>query len=138
MAAGAATKWSFAMTEESAPTILVVDEEPQLLEVVRLLLNRQGYQTLIARSLRGALRIAREHPGRIHLLMVDPFAPEAEDPEIIKHLLASREELRAVILSGAESPHWPGARCLAKPFTPEALLQLVRSSLAGAAGAGVE
>ncbi len=138
MAAGAATAWSFAMTEESAPTILVVDQEPQVLQVVRLVLSREGYQILMARSLREALRIAREHRGWIHLLLVDTFAPEAEDPEVINGLLSSRKEIRAVIISGAQSPQWPNARFLAKPFTPETLCRVVREALGGPAAAGAE
>jgi len=127
MAAEATTNWSALMPEEGRRTILVVDEEPQLLQVIRVILGREGYEVLSARSLREAVRIAEEHAAPIHLLLIDALAPEARNPELLGRLCAGRTELKMVLMSDAEPQGWPAphAGFLVKPFNPDDLRQAI-------------
>lgn len=129
MAAKAMTPWSFAMTDESAHTILVVDEEPQILRLVCLILSRERYRVLAARSIQEAARLADEHHGFIHLLLIDGFVAGAADPGVIEQLRAACAQMQTVIMSDSETETQSGVRLLVKPFTPETLRQVVREAL---------
>ncbi len=121
---------SFPMSTEVVPTILVVDEEPQLLRLIRLILDRDGYQVLPARSVREAVRICERHPGPIHLVLIDTLMPEAQNPELVQRLL-SRPGMKTIAMSDAGPEGWPGplAGYLGKPFSPEALRRAVCAAL---------
>jgi CheY-like chemotaxis protein len=126
----AASRESLLMSVEAIPTILVVDEEPQLLRLIRVILDREGYQVLPARSIREAVRICEHHPGPIHLVLIDILIPEAQNPELVARLTA-RPGMKTIAMSDAGPEGWPGplAGYLAKPFSPDGLRRAVGAAL---------
>ncbi len=113
-------------------TILLVDDEPEVREVMRWVLQQEGYTVLEARDGREAIRIGREHPGPIHLLLTDMVMPRMDAHELVAHLAPQRSEMKVLYLSGYGSQE--EGDFLPKPFTPEILIRKVRAVLDRANG----
>ena len=65
-------------------TVLVVDDEPAVLELVKIILSRQGYRVLTANSGPRALDACGRHPGNIDLLLTDVMMPEMSGFELVR------------------------------------------------------
>jgi two-component system cell cycle sensor histidine kinase/response regulator CckA len=118
-------------------TVLVLEDEPALRELVRTLLEGGGYTVLVAEGVEAALALAERHRGAIRLLLTDVVMPGLSGPEAAARLLAVRPETRVLYMSGyAGDPigrHGllpAGAALLVKPFTAANLLRMVREVLA--------
>ncbi|MBM9537903.1 PAS domain S-box protein [Desulfobulbus alkaliphilus] len=81
-------------------TILLVEDEPMILEMVSLMLESQGYTVLAAATPGEALRLAREYSGIIHLLMTDVIMPEMNGRELAQNLLTLHPGLKRLFMSG--------------------------------------
>jgi len=81
-------------------TILLVEDEPTLLELSKLLLEAQGYRVLAAGTPGEAIRLAGENTGEIHLLMTDVVMPEMNGRDLAKKLLALYPHLKCLFTSG--------------------------------------
>ncbi len=117
-------------------TLLVVEDEFGLRELVRRSLEPHGYRVLLAATPQEALAIAREHPDPIHLLISDVVLPEMAGPALARQILAARPDTRVMYMSGytdqavlARNVLEPGEPFLQKPFTPLGLAQKVREVL---------
>jgi PAS domain S-box-containing protein len=123
----------------TARTVLVVDDEPEVLELATEILRRVGYSVLEARDGATALEVARRHEGEIHLLVTDMVMPGMSGRDLAEQLRALREGLRVLYISGyvqdaATRVALASGRSafVAKPFTPEVLVDRVRELLATA------
>jgi CheY-like chemotaxis protein len=120
-----------------AATILVVEDEPAILDLTRLRLKEAGHQVLSAQGPELALRLASEHPGSIDLLLTDVVMPGMNGKEICDALRRSRPGIPCVYMSGYTADVitrqgdilTQGVRLLQKPFTKGELLQAVRAAL---------
>lgn len=120
-------------------TILVVEDELAVRELVRELLRQHGYRVLEAGSGPQALEIWRQHRDEIALLLTDVVMPEAlNGRELAERLCAERPELKVIFTSGysadvlgREHLLERGIRYVQKPFHPKALVQAVRDCLDG-------
>ena len=81
-------------------TILVVEDEPPLLDLAARLIRSLGYTVLAAGSPSQAIQIAREHAGEIHLLVTDVIMPEMNGRELWRQLVAIRPNLKCLFISG--------------------------------------
>ena len=81
-------------------TILVVEDEPIVLELVTTLLEMKGYAVYAASNAHEAIRLAREHAGNINLLLTDVLMPEMNGDELAKKLLADDPSLKCLFMSG--------------------------------------
>jgi CheY-like chemotaxis protein len=118
-------------------TILVVEDEPAMLEVTRRILDSNGYEVLAAGGGAEALRIAEEHDGRIDLLLTDVVMPQMLGREVAERVAALRPGIAVLFMSGYAPPVIApmgdlaaGHQIIDKPFTEAALLQRVRELLA--------
>ncbi len=131
---------------QGSETVLLVEDQEDVLELAREILRRQGYAVLAAGHPREALRLGQEHAGPIHLLLTDVVMPGMTGRELADRLAPRRPEMKVLYMSGyadgAIVRHGvltPGMTFLPKPFTPDALVWKVREVLAGGAeGAGIE
>jgi signal transduction histidine kinase/ActR/RegA family two-component response regulator len=117
-------------------TILLVEDEDAVREVVSQMLSDLGYRVLIARSGEEALRIARQHRGPIDLLVSDVVMPSISGPALADRLLRFRPSTRVLFASGyAEDAlrlygeRIAGAQLLPKPFDRDTLAAKVREVL---------
>jgi CheY-like chemotaxis protein len=123
-------------TAHGSETVLLVEDEKPLRELVALLLREQGYTVLKAGRGEEALALSAQHQGLIHLLMTDMVMPGMNGPALVKQLAASRPGLKVLYTSGysaeiieRQGELAPGTVFLQKPFQAEALLLKVREAL---------
>ena len=81
-------------------TILVVEDEPSLLALVGLMLQRLGYRVLAAARPSEALRLAKEHDGELHLIITDVLMPEMNGPTLARQVAALHPAIRCLFMSG--------------------------------------
>jgi CheY-like chemotaxis protein len=118
-------------------TVLVVEDEDGVRELVRQVLTEQGYAVLTARHGRDALLLAERHERPIHLLVTDVVMPEMGGRELVDRLTALRPELRVLYISGYSDDEIllrgvpAGTRYLHKPFVAEGLMERVREAMEG-------
>jgi signal transduction histidine kinase/CheY-like chemotaxis protein len=118
-------------------TVLVVEDEDGVRELVRQVLADQGYAVLTARHGRDALLLAERHERPIHLLVTDVVMPEMGGRELVDRLTALRPELRVLYISGYSDDEIllrgvpAGTRYLHKPFVAEGLMERVREAMEG-------
>jgi two-component system cell cycle sensor histidine kinase/response regulator CckA len=127
-------------TSTSASTILVVEDEADVRELVRDILAAQGYQVLAAQDGVEALQVAGEHEAPIHLLITDVVMPRLSGKALADQLRSSRPQMRVLYTSGytdnAIVDHGvldEGVHFLSKPFELEALALKVHEVLDGSA-----
>jgi CheY-like chemotaxis protein len=117
-------------------TILLVEDEQPIRQLVRKVLARYGYTVLEASDVHHALDLAEQHPEPIHLLLSDIVMPELSGPDLAQRVVRHRRDLRVLYMSGfsnrlsTSSGVLSGAvGVLEKPFTPERLATRVRECL---------
>jgi PAS domain S-box-containing protein len=122
--------------EQGRETILLVEDEPSVLNMASMLLTRQGYTVLAADSPSKALNLAREHAGEIALLMTDVVMPEMSGRELSEQLMLLHPRLKRLFMSGYTSDiiahHGvidEGVHFIQKPFTVSDLAAQVRKVL---------
>jgi PAS domain S-box-containing protein len=122
-------------------TILLVEDEAIVRDLVRSVLQATGYTVLEAADGEHALRLTNEHQGPIHLLLADVVLSGMSGPEVADHLSSMRQGLQVLYMSGyaQDTIERYGVlvrECvfLQKPFTPTALLSQVRAALDAAKG----
>jgi CheY-like chemotaxis protein len=81
-------------------TILLVEDEPAILEMTEMILTELGYTVLKAGTPSAAIRLANEHSGDIHLLMTDVIMPEMNGRELARNLLSSYPQISCLFMSG--------------------------------------
>ena len=117
-------------------TILLVEDEATLRELVRRFLERQDYTVLEAEGGRAALDIVAQYTGRIHLLLTDIVMPDMNGRELARRLLRLRPGTPVIYMSGytertiqQNGELEPGLAFLQKPFTEEVMAEKVRAVL---------
>ncbi len=81
-------------------TILLVEDEPSILRLATMMLERLGYVVLAANTPGEAIRRAHEHRGPIDLLMTDVVMPEMNGRDLAKNLLAAYPDIKRLFMSG--------------------------------------
>jgi PAS domain S-box-containing protein len=117
-------------------TILLVEDSPTILELAMELLTRQGYTVLAASTPGEAIRLAREHAGKIDLLMTDVVMPEMNGRDLANKLLSLYPHLNRLFMSGYTADviasHGvldEGVNFIQKPFSMQSLAAKVREVL---------
>ena len=118
-------------------TILLVEDEPALRELVQEILEKKGYRVLEACTGVQALKVWAEHKDEIDLLLTDMMMPEGvSGRELAERVLQERADLKVIYSSGysldvvgTESAMQEGINFLQKPYDPETLARMVRSCL---------
>jgi CheY-like chemotaxis protein len=86
--------------ERGHETILLVEDEPMILNMATTMLKRQGYKVLPASSPGDAICLAREHAGEIHLLITDVVMPEMNGRDLAQKLVFIVPNLKCLFMSG--------------------------------------
>jgi len=110
-------------------TILVVDDETGIRELIRKILLRERYRVLEAGSAEEALALAQGQS--IDLLITDVMLPGIHGPELARRMQQTTPKLKTLFISGYTGQEQvpAGGRFLAKPFTLGVLLEKVREAL---------
>jgi signal transduction histidine kinase len=114
-------------------TVLVVEDEDIVRELVCEVLEHQGYNVLCARDGIEALNLAEDYESEIHLLVTDVIMPHMNGHELAHKLSALRPDMKVLYVSGYSDndigDHGtldPRYELLQKPFTPQVLARKIR------------
>jgi two-component system cell cycle sensor histidine kinase/response regulator CckA len=117
-------------------TVLLVEDEESVRELVRVTLVSRGYNVLEAENGECGLRIAEAFKEHIDILITDVVMPGIGGRELAKNLLSLRPGISVLYLSGytedavvTQGALGPGTAFLQKPFTLQNLAKKVREVL---------
>jgi PAS domain S-box-containing protein len=115
-------------------TVLVVEDQDGIRDIVRESLRRNGYKVLIAVDGNEALKMADAYPDPIHLLVTDLVMPNIGGRELAQRLTPLRPGMKVLFMSGysessALDDEDADATILQKPFSLDALVRNVRRVL---------
>jgi len=117
-------------------TILLVEDEPAILEITAKMLEKQGYTVLAANTPGKAIQMARENHGDIQLLITDVVMPEMNGRALAKTILSLYPEIKRLFMSGYTADviaHQgvldEGVCFIQKPFTQKELAEKVQQAL---------
>jgi two-component system, cell cycle sensor histidine kinase and response regulator CckA len=117
-------------------TVLLVEDEESVRQLVRETLAAKGYRVMEAENGEAGVTAAAQHDGKIDLVITDVVMPGMGGRELVKQLAQSRPETKVLYLSGytedaivSEGTIESGAAFLQKPFTLQNLSRKVREVL---------
>lgn len=123
---------------ESAPargseTILIVEDEPMLLDLLQILLSTNGYEVLTAADGEEAMRIYQERHRDIALVLSDMGLPKLGGWEVFQRMRELNPRVRSILASGYLDQHLrsdllaAGAKdFIQKPYVPDEILRRIR------------
>jgi len=125
-----------ALSAKGSGTILVVEDEPDVLSVASRVLGEAGYTVFTATNPLEAEALLAQYTGELSLLVTDVVMPGGSGPELHERLSARRPSLKVLYMSGY-TEHGvvrrgiltPGNPFIQKPFTPAALAGKVRGGM---------
>ena len=130
-----APKWTGDGHEDytGTETILLVEDEEIVRNLVGVILADSGYTVLEADSGKSALSICESYAGPIHILLTDVIMPGMGGSELKDHVTGLRPEIRVLFMSGYTDDAITHGGVLdsdvafiEKPFTPESLSRKIR------------
>ena len=114
-------------------TILVVDDDPDILSLVRIVLEDTGHTVVTAQSGEEAIQIAGGYPGTIDVLMTDLTLPEMSGPDLARHVNCPWQ---GVFMSGTQyqifiddGAIFPQDRFIQKPFDLDVVTKTINDIL---------
>jgi signal transduction histidine kinase/CheY-like chemotaxis protein len=127
---------------QDSETILVVEDEDVVRQLVCAVLSDAGYDVLCAECPTEAVRLVQQHAGPIDLLLTDVVMPEMHGPVLAALLSPLQPRMRVLYVSGYSDNDisdqcvvTPGLEVLQKPFLQKTLLRKVRQVLDECPGA---
>ena len=119
-------------------TILIAENETQVMDVTCTILKRLGYNVLTARTGMEAVNIGKSYDGDIDLAIIDMYLQDMRGDVIYKLLMKARKNLKVIISSGFDFDRFAqailnaGAQAfIQKPFKLAALSDKVKQVLEG-------
>ncbi len=119
------------------PTVLVVDDEEDLRDIMRRMLERRGFDTLVAADSESAIETCRAHEGDIDVLVTDLGLPGAGGGELSRTAASLRPGMGVVYISGlpkdiavTKGLIGDDALLVKKPFTADLLIDALRVVIA--------
>lgn len=115
-------------------TILLVEDDSGVRELVRDELRKLGYRVFEAKNGLEACLVGTQQLGRLQLLLTDVVMPGMSGTELAQHLRVIKPELKLLFMSGYTDDVGigagdPASAYLQKPFTPETLAKTIRELL---------
>lgn len=117
-------------------TVLLVEDQDGIRDLVREFLEKKGYTVLHAGDGSEALQMTREYKNSIHLLLTDVVMPNVGGQELAKRLTQVRPHMKVLFMSGyPDHGTWSSelvdasAEVLQKPFPLDTLNRKIRSLL---------
>ena len=119
-----------------ALTILVVEDEPIVRNIIMKSLVREDYRVLEADRAAEALEVSQTFSGTIDLLIADHTLKTMTGRQVAEQIRQDRPDLKVLQISGLslekleqDGGLMPGAEFLAKPFSPKTLVKKVDQML---------
>jgi PAS domain S-box-containing protein len=117
-------------------TILVVEDEAEVLNVAKIMLERHGFHVLAATDGREAIKLFQKHGRNIVCVLLDMTMPHMDGEETYRELRRIRKDVQVIIASGYSeqeitkrfADHQP-AGFIEKPYEAMALMAKLREAL---------
>jgi CheY-like chemotaxis protein len=120
-------------------TILLIEDEEMLLDLLQTLLEENGYRVLTARDGLEAVEQYRKHIEEIHVVLSDMGLPKLGGWEAFQKMKEINPQVKSILASGyldpnlrAEMIQAGAAEFVQKPYVPEKILDLIRKVIDGA------
>ena len=120
----------------ASPTVLVVDDDADVLRVVQSILTDQGYEVIATRSANDAIKALGRLGHTPDLLLTDVVMPGMSGPMLVDHLLRIAPDLKVLFMSGYDDRQVVrryvverGFHLISKPFTPKELRREIRAAV---------
>jgi PAS domain S-box-containing protein len=117
-------------------TILLVEDEPSILKMATIMLQRMGYMVLPADSPKRALELAESYSEKIHLLITDVIMPEMNGRTLARQIISLHPDIKCLFMSGYTAnviAHHgvleKGVYFIQKPFSREGLAGKIKEAL---------
>jgi two-component system, cell cycle sensor histidine kinase and response regulator CckA len=117
-------------------TILLIDDEEPVQQIVRDILARRGYRVLVACDGPEALAASQDFSGPIHLVLTDVVMPRMHGWDVARSLAVQRPAIKILFISGypentlfQRGPNLLGRHFLQKPFLANTLVHKIRQVL---------
>ena len=117
-------------------SILVVEDEPAIREVMRRMLTRHGYEVMVAETGEAAISLAEDLSRRVDVVITDVVMPGMMGREITERIAAMRPDTKLIYMSGyaqavldSRGRLEEGRVLVEKPFTETSLLTAIREAL---------
>jgi signal transduction histidine kinase len=124
--------------QRGTETVLVVEDEDDVLRLVAGVLEHHGYTVLPAALPQEAIALCTSHAGAIDLLLTDAVMPQMSGWALAERAGRMRPDLKVLMMSGygedaleGRGLAGPGGAFLSKPFTPTVLTRKIREVLDG-------
>jgi two-component system cell cycle sensor histidine kinase/response regulator CckA len=124
------------LSAKGTETILLVEDEQAVRELIETVLLEQGYEVLAARDTNHAEELAKNFEREIHMLLTDVVMPGTSGRELAARVCVLRPAIRVLYMSGytdnvisTGGMLEKGLAFLQKPFSPSILVQKVREVL---------
>lgn len=121
---------------EGDETVLLVEDEQAVRELLARVLRRRGYNVLVASNAGEALLMHEEHGEQVRLLITDVVMPHMAGTRLVERVRADRPDLKVLFVSAYPESYLSadertdlGLSYMQKPVDPTAFLERVRSIL---------
>jgi len=81
-------------------TILIIEDDIEILELIKRILEELGYTVLTAKKPNEAINQVSEHTGKLHLIITDVVMPGMNGRELVKRLRIMRPSIKCLFMSG--------------------------------------
>jgi CheY-like chemotaxis protein len=117
-------------------TLLVVEDEEMMIELLKNILTGKGYQVMTAKDGAETIEVYTQHKDQIDLVLMDMGLPKLSGAEVLKKLQAVNPKVKVILASGYISPHIKSEVLKAgvkhfvqKPYIPQEILRHIRKVL---------
>jgi PAS domain S-box-containing protein len=125
-----------AKMSSGSETVLLVDDNELVRNVLKVILQTAGYRVLDASSGTEALKVSREYREPLHLIITDVVMPQMSGPELWRSVVSERPNTKVLFISGyseeavvSQGVLDVGTTLLSKPVSADALLRKMREIL---------
>jgi DNA-binding NtrC family response regulator len=117
--------------------VLVIDDNPYVLDVIRTGLEAEGYKVHLAATGKSGVAFFREHCGKLSVVLLDYYMPEMSGAVVFEELQKIKADVPVILITGFcddaqkfEHMTQSVAGFLVKPFRLEQLLGVMREARA--------
>ncbi|MEN8136413.1 MAG: response regulator [Thermodesulfobacteriota bacterium] len=117
-------------------TVLVVDDEVLVLEIVEAFIEQLGHKVLLATSGHEALEVAKAYDGKVDLLLTDVIMPNMNGLELADIVVTNNPDIKVLFMSGCLQPAIHSRNTprfqngfVKKPFSSKTLINHIKKAL---------
>jgi two-component system, cell cycle sensor histidine kinase and response regulator CckA len=125
-------------SQSARRTVLIVDDETDVLRLLQTVLTEEGYEIITAKNADSAMKAFGRLAHRPDLLLVDVVMPGMSGPMLVERLREIEPDLKVLFMSGYDDRHLvqryvldKGFRLIPKPFTVHSLRQAIDAVVKG-------